>query len=437
MPDYDSINVDRRTVLATTTGVSVAGCQSGEQTETQPPNSVNPRQRQTPVTGQQSSRRIGDTVYYDPDNPGPYENGQEALNDVPDGGTFQIAAGEYDVSQEGGRLLIDRPLHIRGSGTDHAQMVTHPDGDRKLENMGTVIVNRDIDKPTIEFRGNPPDKSIRGVSISGVTVNHFNESGPAIRFRGAIYSLIEGARVYTQSAIGVKYEEWSFFARMVRSKIHGASEIGVHAAGNGYAYEFYSNHVGAQTSIQTEVHRTIIVGGEYAAGEDGTSIRFYNPHDHSLIGGVVIEPGIEHTGTHFDIDGESPWENVQIYGSMMLPQGEVPAVRFGNARQAKVIYPALSRRKTGFLAHWTDRSKNCGIVSDPASMQYFDYVVDDGAENPYVHMTGTGTLDQVQNITTGANLSIDHVLEEGSPVFSDGSQWYTLRSASSELQFDG
>jgi hypothetical protein len=434
-------SIDRRHLLAGTgSAVSVAGCLSdttesvGQETAGGTTATAQRSEPNRPASG-----RIGDTVYYDPENPGPYENGKAALETVPDGGTFRIAAGEYDVSEEGGRLVADRPVHIRGAGTNFAQSVDDTEDEWDITNLGTVVTNREYDQPTIEFRGEltdgRPGVSIRGASIQGLAVRHLRKEAPAVRFRGTIYSLVKGAWVLTQSPVGVKYDDWAFFARMVRSKVSGASNIGVHVTGGGYAHEFYSNHVGAPTALQTENHRTIVVGGEYAAGEDGTALRFYNPHDYTLIGGVVVEPGIEHTGTHVDIDGTNAVENVHVIGTMLLPQSDVPTIRFGNAHNCKVLYPALSQRKTGYIAHWTDQSRNCGIVSDAGSMQYFDHVIDDGAINPYVHLTGSATRNQISNVLTGPNISVDQVVGADGPVFSEGDTWYTTDSARTEMEF--
>jgi hypothetical protein len=435
--ELSDTRVDRRTVLGVTgvTGTTaVAGCLSERTRQAQ----SEPSPERTSQSGSPTSERTGDYVYYDPDSPGPYSNGKEALAAVPDGGTFQIAAGEYDVSEEGGPLRIERPLHIRGTGNNHGRVVTRSDGNRNVTPVGTILKNTSVDEPAIEFRGNRPEKMLSGVSLTGLTILKGGGDAPAVRFRDTVRSTVQGTRIYTSSATGLKYEGFAFFARAIRSKVHGATDISIHVTGGGYAHEFYSVNPGVSaenaTALQTEMNRTIIVGGEFAAVPDGgTAIRFYNPNERPRYGGVVVEPGTEHTDTVLDVDGKSPFENVQLYGAI-LPMQNGAAVRFGNARNCKVIYPALTSTRPGKLAHWTDQSENCGIITDPGTIENYTYSSAEGAVNPHVHLTGTATREQLANVPTGVATSVDYVVEENGPVFHDGTDWYTHHSASSKMQ---
>jgi hypothetical protein len=197
--------------------------------------------------------------------------------------------------------------------------------------------------------------------------------------------------------------------------------------GGGYAHEFYSNHfstgIDSATAFQTERHRTILVGGECAAtGKDGTGIRFHNPGNSPLFGGIVVEPGIEHTKNPVVIDGNSPFENVQVYGSLLdVGTGEGAAIRFGNAKNCKLLYPPL---RTCAVAHWTKDAQNCGVVTDAGTLSGCTYT-DEGAVNPYVSVQGAADRVLLRSLPTGVPMAVEHHPEIGGPVFHNGEKWQT------------
>jgi hypothetical protein len=390
------------------------------------------------TAGVQKSGRIGDAVYYDPENPGPYEDGQDALSNVPDGGTFQLAAGVYDVAEEG-NLSLDRPITIQGTGARWARTVTRSDGDRSLNNKGTIIENRTGDRPAIEFRGNAPDLMLQGATIRGVTVDHRGDGDtpPAVVMQDSINTLIENCRIQVPGGppTGLKYEGRGFFARVVQTAVSSFSDVGIHVTGGGYAHEFYSVWASSArdgaTCLQTENHRSIVQGGEYAAtGEGGTAIRFHAP-DSPRYGGVVIEPGIEHTATSIDVGGDSPFENVQVYGSLfpLYTEQDVATFRFGNAKNCKLIYPVLpTTNQRGELARWSAESENCGIITDARSIAGHSYTVEDGARNPYVSLVGTTDNQILSQIPTGAPTTVEYNRDENAGLYHDGSTWRRYRS---------
>jgi hypothetical protein len=445
----ESGTIPRRSILASaSTATGVAGCLDDSGPTEATPASATTGPAATPAAPRdpQPSGRVGATVYYDPERPGPYENGADALSDVPDGGTFWIAPGVYDVSEEGGTLALDRPITIRGSGAGWGRIVTRSENDRNLNLVGTVIRNRSIDEPTIAFRGNAPEKTIQGATIRGLTVDHRGDEDapPGVLMRDSINTLIADCRIQVPGGppTGLKYEGRGFFARVVRTAVGGFSDIGIHVAGGGYSHEFYSvwssSGRDGVTTLQTEVSRSIIVGGEFAAtGAEGTAIRFWAPDgdSHPPSGGVVIEPGIEHSATSIDVDGERPFENVQIYGSL-LPLGpsgnvDIPAVRFGNARNCKLLYPVLpTTHGRGELAHWSAESENCGIVTEARSIAGHSYTAEDGALNPYVSLVGATDDRILSTIPTGVPTTVEFNQDANGAVYHDGSNWRQYRSDS-------
>jgi hypothetical protein len=438
----DGFDTDRRTLLSTTAGsaVGASGClgrnQPAETTGSSP--TTGSRQQPTRVAQKATSGRTGTTVFYDPDDRGPYADGQEALADVPDGGTFELASGVYDVATEGRLLVEKRPVYIRSQSDKWCRTADRSGDSREFHWPGTVIENRGaIDKPTIDILGDWDTTSSMGAMVRGLTIKHDTDA-PAIRIKDTTNSHVvdTGIFLYQSAPVGIKYEGLAFFARANRTAIKQFTDTGIHVTGDGYSHEFYSVWSGSgapdATALQTECHRSIIMGGEYAATADtGTAIRFYNPEESPLYGGLVFEPGIEHTARCIDIDGESPFDGVQVYGSLLSIwaqesekyQGGGAGVRFGNARNCKLVYPVATA--DGNLAHWTEDAINCGIITDGRTMGQVS-LMDDGSRNPYVRVNGAMDKPQIDNMSTEVPTTVDYYSETGNPVLYDGSSWKTV-----------
>jgi hypothetical protein len=386
------------------------------------------------------SGRSGSTVYYDPANRGPYSDGQDALSDVPAGGTFALAEGTYEVGTEG-RLLIDRPVHIVGASEKASRQIVRNDGGRQLNTFGTRIKNRSVDKPTIEYRAGESNH-IEGVLLRGIRVSS-NTDAPVVRFYNTIKSGIVDSAISggSQAPKGVVYDGGSFFARMFRSTVTAFTDVGIHVRGTGYDHEFIQVHCASGrpecTALQTERHRTIVMGGEFAAtAETGTAIRFYNPESGGTrYGGLVFEPGIEHTARCIDVDGEGPFDGVQVYGSLLSLwaqeseeyQGGGSGIHFGNARNCKLIYPVTN--SDGNLARWTKRSRNCGVITDAKTASQVS-LVNDGAATPWASVAGAADAVQMENMPTSVPLTVEFNRDSNSPVYYDGSEWRQLRGQS-------
>jgi hypothetical protein len=372
-----------------------------------------------------SSGRIGDAVFYDPDGDGgPYADGQEALADVPPGGTFVIGHGTWDVAEEG-RLLIEKTVQVRGMGW----------GSTREDKRGTLIVNTGddpIDKPAIEFHG-PEDLAEKNPRILGslrdVHVEHRGDS-PAVLFRRAIRTVVADCNINCggEAPVGLKFETWGFFTRAYRNKIGGATDVCCQVTGVGYAHEFYSNHIATgvdgATAFQTQRQRTILIGGECAStGENGTAVEFYNPGTQgSEAGGYVVEPGIEATANSIVIDGEKPFDDVQVYHMKSSFHDDQPMVTFGNTTNSKIFYPVLKSHHRGTIARWSNQSRNCGIVTDAKVLRNLS-VQDDGAQNPYIRVTSNATDDDLEKFPTGVPTTVAYNPDAGSPVLHDGSEW--------------
>jgi hypothetical protein len=408
------------------------------------------------------SRREGDVVYYHPGQRGPYADGQAALADVPPGGTFVLGHAEYDVATEG-RIVRERPISVLGTGWHRP-----PDAygaDARYE--GAVVVNTGedtLDAPAIDVDApDPGNEANADVSpakqnvVRDIAVMHEGHSTPAIRFRNAIFTTLAdcGVECRSSGAKGVVFDGRGFFSRMHRCQVSSATDLCVQVTGGGYAHEFYSNHIrtnvdGARAAFQTECDRTIVVGGECAArGSDtAVAIRFHNSGNSlTLYGGLVIQPGIEHTTVGIEIGGENRGYHQVYMHDVGLPLNDMDVgVRFGNTRGSKLVNPkpmSIAKDGRGDIVEWTAEAENCGVVTDAAAMTPGTFVdqgtragpitgethTNHGSRNPYVRIAGSASREQLAAVPTGVPTTVDYVTSEGAPAYHDGTDWYSLREA--------
>jgi hypothetical protein len=432
-------NPTRRSLLTLASGtVGTAGCLHGEdQSAGTAADQSRPAATATRRTGQ-GSGRIAGVVYYDSSNRGPYTDLEDALADVPDGGVLQLGPTTYDVATEG-RIALDRPVHVRGAGW--AQVFPDPDSFEN-ETVGTRVLNTGddaVDEPVLEYDAGSK-KELKNVVLDSLHVGHTGDA-PAIRFRDTSRSLMRRCEVNCgwEAPVGVKYEGAAYLANQIQNVVKGFRDIGIHVQGTGYGHEFHQSvaatGVENATALQTEVQRTIVVGGEYMAheGSEGTAIKFFRRQGGlPAHGGLVIEPGIERTANPVVIDGDAPFDGVQLYHvyATLGERGVERLVRFGNAADCKLVNPVVPRNDTGELAHWTEQAENCTVVTDPDTLARAR-LRDDGSRNPYVEVVGSATADQLREFPTGVPTSVGFAPEWGSPLFHDGHAWH--RSASREI----
>jgi hypothetical protein len=459
----------RRRLIGTaaTTG-GLAGCLDSNAKTGQEVNTADPAQRSGPehdhsgdylgesqpveridVNRLDGSTRFGDTVYYDPDERGPYADLTAAIADVPRGGTLQLGHGVYDVAEEG-RLVIDHEMNVRGVGWTRLNRWNHrTDGQNTF---GTVIKNvknpKDsigqsrewrepaIQAPAVEINVDSHEGNGRHVVLRDLAVRSPTPETPIVLVSNTIRTLIADCLIHggiqQRASAGIQYIGSSFFAHAYRNVINGTGNYGIQVLGGGYGYAFHDNHVrcegnddGDAVALETTRHRTIVQGGEYT-GQIG--LRFRAPSSKQL-GGYVVEPGFESNDVAIDIGGGggAPFENVQIYHTKlsMAEDHVAKGVRFGNTTGSKYIYPIVWQRgEKRPLVEWTGQSRNCGVIADPNTLGKVTYS-DDGATSPYVHVRGSATRDDLSEIPTGVPTSLDYLEGEGAPATHDGTAWRT------------
>jgi hypothetical protein len=360
-------------------------------------------------------------VFYDPDGDGPYADGQEALADVPDGGTFVIGTGTWDVSEEG-RIVVDRPMNIRGLGWATKKGT----GGTFIDNTGADSA---VNEPVVEFNGARSSQDYITGALGELRIWHHGES-PAVLIKDAIRTVVADCNIHCggQAPTGLKYDDWAFFARAIRNTIRGGSDISVHVTGAGYAHEFYSNHfatgIDGATAFQTQRQGTMLVGGQCSAtGANGTGIRYYNPGGRQEAGGYILNVGTEGSERPIVIDGESRFNDVLIshcWGAASEP--ESPAVTFGNTTNSRMVYPRIKSYNSGSMARWSDQSRQCGVVTDPKTLKRVTYT-DEGAENPYIIVQSSTSDRELQEFPTGVPTKVAFNTDAGGPLYHDGNRW--------------
>jgi hypothetical protein len=403
------------------------------------------------VANLSGNRRDGNVVYYDPNEPGPYSDLEEAVADVPTGGTLQLGPGTYRVGEEG-RIAPGRAIHVRGSGWRYTLT------DRSVE--GTLLDNTQdpIDEPVIEFATDLHEEHeehdwLTHMSLQMLAVEHRGDS-PAVRFRNAIRSLVADCRIGGggTAPTGIEYVNESFFARALRNSVLNFTDYGIQVKGFGYGHEFYSNHArawndeGTGVGIETHRQRTIIVGGQYTGN---VAIRYYNPTQYAQTGGFIVEPGIENAdvGVEIDSDGDKQrhgFRAVQCWGIKLSPIDgggsgkEVgKGIRFGNTSRSKLVHPVTpgswaTPENTNDLAEWSSDAKNCGVILDAPGLEGMTYT-NHGATNPYVKVVGTATDAQLASFDTGVPTAVDYAIDQNAPAYHDGEEWYAPTSAMEQI----
>jgi hypothetical protein len=439
---FDRTRRQLLTGSATAGALAAAGCSGSEPREGVDPTEAASPSPTTAVTPPDDDGRVGNVVYYAPNDGGPYTDLEAAVADVPQGGTLVLTGGRYDVATEGRIVPKGRSIHVRGSGWTRKR---EPHGEN-VDYNGTVLVNTGedtIDDPVIDYA--LTQGIAKGATLRDFAVLHEGPSSPAIRMADVIFSEILTCAVSCrlQGQTGILFDGSGYYTRCLRSQVEHATDISVHVSGQGYAHEFYSNQIrsnvdGCTAAFQTEVDRTIVAGGQCStkyARPDDPAIRFYNPGNRVLHGGLVLEPGIE-TTMGVDIDGrDEPFADVQLYhtkaamgGNQRTKPRSGTHVRFGNAVGCKLVYPivwdrgALPEDERGQLVEWTSDAEHCGVITDANTLQKMHYT-DQGATNPYVHVTGGTTEEQLAGFPTGVPTKVSHAISRNSALYHDGETW--------------
>jgi hypothetical protein len=410
------------------------------------------------------SRRMGSVVYFDPDNPGPYADGEDALADVPVNGTFYLD-GIYSLPEEG-PIVVDRPMHLRGAGWSRVDQSVEADvtANRNGESIhtGSVILNAGedaLDRPNVACESVPGENARENVSIANLAIQGSTPNNPIVEIRDSIGTSIVNCDVNggyePRAPIGIHYVGRSDRATLLRNRVQSVYHRGIKISAVGFAHHLFYNNVNTWprlderyeedggVAIETAANRTIVVGGivnSYVReGEhDRGAAIWFNPGNRSdQHGGLVIEPGTENAATAVRVGNEdNPFHDVQVYHHKVgyrKYEGNRPAVQrtidFRNAVNCKLINPIVwdrtGDRFTGELARWGPDAEHCGVHTDVTTLRKVTYT-NEGATQPYIDIQGSATDDELVEVPTGVPMQLDYATDHGTPAVHDGDRWYRL-----------
>jgi len=369
-----------------------------------------------------------------------YSSASDAISDTPPGGTLWVD-GTFDVATIG-TFTIDKPMILRGFGwgKDAAGNLSGS----KLVNTGADAV----DSPVILVQSGTD--LVSEVVIRDLAIEHEGPSSFAIEVNGVTRTAILDVGIDCNSAGygGVHYQNDGYFARQYRTFITAFTTYGTLVEGNGGCHEFHSCHMGSSSEGSTalEIRRrgVIVVGGEYAGGTSGVGVRWYNPEEDTLHGGVLVGSWFEACDIGIEITGDTKkWSGIRLYSPFFNRADVTTAVRFDMAVDCVLYYPSWQQYDPMTIVHWTANATRCGAYLDYA-LARLD-MVDDGAAQPYV-IVDQALTDSLQGyINTVVPTFIRWNIDKKSPAWWDGSTWhyrayrensYTVSNVTTDRSFD-
>jgi hypothetical protein len=302
------------------------------------------------------SGRVGDTVYFDPDDTGPYTDAQDALDDAPAGGALLLAAKEIDVAQQG-TLSTTRGVSIRGTG--HY-------GTSSGASEGTFLVNTGsdtVDSPVIEIA---PSGRESWATVRNLRVRHQGDTTAAIRFDNMTRAVARDVSVSCQDQgdRGIAWDGDSFHSFAVNVVAQGATTAGLDYQGSGsdnYFIRCKTNCTGTTGAVGARLGKTAyIIAGQHEG--DAAAIQFDNQTGSDQIQGGVYQPVIEASTPAIDVTGGNDWEGLHLVEPYVAPTtGVDTAVRFDRADNSILHFPTVNG-SSSTLVEFTSNANRCGVV---------------------------------------------------------------------------
>lgn len=379
------------------------------------------------------SFRQGTTVYYDPRDSGPYTDGADALADVPDGGTFRLAAADYDVPTEG-RLVHEEAINIEGEGWNTSGPPNH-EGTRLL-NTGAGA----LDKPVIEFRTGNRGR-YEGAEIHSLLIEH-EGAGSAIVVDDHPRTEINHLNIVGSgpATVGIEMKGGSYASRIQFCNTANFNRAGYLTSTTGSRVEYWGcycfTNVTGSSCFEVHDQNTMILGGESRAKNGSDGIVFIG--DEGSNGGLVLnhlfedcEVGVKFTDVDFrDTDIWFPHVAYGAAGSA----GVNTLVEFDTATNCRLWFPQVRRANTGgTLAHFGPNAGRCGVVHAGGISRFLNVDVDPAATDCYQMIKAAVPHSHIGDLPTDPNLvwQVDYDIGKNSPAWHDGNRWwYAIPTAS-------
>jgi hypothetical protein len=366
-------------------------------------------------------------VYYSPGDRGPYNDLEDAVADVPPGGTLQLDEARYAYGEEG-RIAPDHAITVRGSGWTHGGhwfsnlQEQGRDGERVLRGTELIDVNSESSEPLIDFSKDPGGHRpvVRDLAVIG------SRSAPySVRFDGeyvrpAMMDCFVNGIGNGENALYMGGN--AYFARIHRNYVVGGDQYAVLCETVGWAHEFIGNHFAG--GLDCRVARPIIMGGQLGGTEGNPALRRYNPGGKTGKFAFVFKTGIEgrHEPASIVVDGvdaANPYRGAQIFATGLPSSEGKSGVYFGNAADCTLLYSGTGEE----VVHWSENAKNCGVVTTAQNWSGAT-VRDDGATNPWVSVQGGARKSHLATMTDAVPTTVEYSVPHGSGIVLDDGKWY-------------
>ncbi len=304
--------------------------------------------------------------------------------------------------------------------------------------IGTIIKADDtsvVDLLTIQSE-NPTSKDatdIRVVKITDLGLFH-RGTGAGLLIDNITRCRVENVFIDCngEGAIGMKLDNWAFFAVIENVNIFDFKTTGLLITGDGTQHIVRSSHIQSTAStavaaLEIRVADFFVDGGQYdvdLSGNGGIGILLNNTGGSNLTGGRISnvlnerDIGIKITGTTMK------WDNVIISEPFWNLDVVTTGIFFDQAVNCILFNPHVdSATGAGDLAEWGAGATGCGIVCDDIAAKG-KMTVHASATNAWKQVTGRITIAARDLVTTNANLIVtcDDVVDMGK-VVHNGTAW--------------
>lgn len=259
----------------------------------------------------------GQTVIYNPQLPGGFVDGQDAINSVPDGGTFYLN-GVWDCRDHGG-IVLTRPINIKGAGWSFLN---------RGRLQGAYFLNEAASGPETVIEIDCSANQAMGVKLSNFGM--VNLKGYGIVQRRTPNTVHRDLFFDCRGGRGaVQFGEGVFFTVADNVIVQNFSHRGYDISGTGNDYTFRncdirSKHPTCEAGIYcVNSGLTVYQGQIEAVNDTGTGAGIYLFRDEAKRGRNALLFGVyaENSDCAVRIGGNYPWLGAQIiapHWSLML-----------------------------------------------------------------------------------------------------------------------
>jgi len=216
----------------------------------------------------------------------------------------------------------------------------------------------------------------------------------------------------SEGAIGMKLNNFSFFATIENINIWNFTNVGLLITGDGSEHIIKSCHLNttndsAVAGLEITVPNFEVTGGQYnvdRADNGGIGILLNNTTGATIHGGVINNTLCERD-IAVKLTGANQWSQIIIRDMNLSLSAVVLGVDFDNARRCMFINPGVNTPLGGgVLCQWGSSSTDCGLICDSKAATA-PITVHANAIRPWKQVTGRITVAERDLVTTDSNIT--------------------------------